>query len=218
MTEVAYSRDKKHAAVDGFTFTRDEKSGYYLATKPTCGNKRERLHNYMWRPRVGEVQKGFHVHHVNGDKCNNEVSNLAVVSASEHARRHASNMSEERRAKLRENIAVAQEAAKEWHRSEKGREWHRMHAVSLRNKKVREKVCENCGKAFETKEDRQRFCSNACKSAWRRKEGVDDEKRTCERCGAVFAANKYSKRRFCCKGCASKAHGRSQTRLQSDSR
>nr|UVY31936.1 MAG: hypothetical protein [Bacteriophage sp.] len=29
MTEVACGRDEKHAAVDGSTFTRDEKSGYF---------------------------------------------------------------------------------------------------------------------------------------------------------------------------------------------
>lgn len=36
-----------------------------------------------------DVPKGFHVHHLNGDKRDNRIANLAVISPSEHSQLHA---------------------------------------------------------------------------------------------------------------------------------
>jgi HNH endonuclease len=46
------------------------------------------------------------------------------------------------------------------------------------------------------------FCSNACKSAWRRASGLDDEKRICVRCGGTFTVNRYAKQDHCSYQCA----------------
>lgn len=64
-------------------------------------------------------------------------------------------------------------------------------------------VCERCSKQFESKSP-GRFCSNACKSAWRRASGADNEQRQCTLCGDTFEVNRYSKVRFCSRSCASK--------------
>lgn len=67
-------------------------------------------------------------------------------------------------------------------------------------------ICENCGEVYETKNlSGSRFCSNACKSAYRRASGVDNETRTCQECGKKFEVNKYEKQTYCSRKCAWKA-------------
>ena len=64
--------------------------------------------------------------------------------------------------------------------------------------------CVVCGKEFEAINNGQnRFCSNKCKSKWRRDSGVDNETRICKHCGKEFVANKYSKTKFCSRKCSS---------------
>jgi hypothetical protein len=55
------------------------------------------------------------------------------------------------------------------------------------------------------------FCSNACKSAWRRASGIDDEKRTCAKCGGTFIVNRYAKQDFCSYTCAGRGTYQRQT-------
>lgn len=56
------------------------------------GGKTLYLHRLVWEDHFGEIPKGFHIHHIDGDKTNNEVSNLEMISAHEHiVKRHADN-------------------------------------------------------------------------------------------------------------------------------
>jgi hypothetical protein len=65
------------------------------------------------------------------------------------------------------------------------------------------KKCKHCGKIFEG-EIKTKFCSNACKSAWRREQGIDNETRICICCSKEFITNKYTKVKTCSKSCSSK--------------
>lgn len=64
--------------------------------------------------------------------------------------------------------------------------------------------CRQCSKSFTrvSWNNIPAFCSNACKSAWRRASGLDDEKRTCAKCGGTFTVNRYAKQDFCSYECA----------------
>ena len=78
------------------------------------------------------------------------------------------------------------DAATERHRSDAGREWHREHGRRAWESRIPvERKCEQCGGEYTdfTLRENARFCSNKCKSAWRRASGVDDEDRTCIVCG-----------------------------------
>lgn len=200
--EIQYLRDGKIAKVDGYVFNKDEKTGYYLATKPING-RRVRLHVYMWEKHNGKIPNGYEIHHVTMDKSKNEIGDLALLSAEEHRRLHACNITEERKEQMRKNLLEnAIPKAAEWHRSLEGREWHKQHGrEAWKNRKPIKYICTNCGKEFESlkvySDNENRFCHNNCKSAWRRKSGVDNEQRNCEICGDQFITDKYSKRTRC---------------------
>ena len=97
---------------------------------------------------------------------------------------------------------------------------HQEH-IDLHWKMLVGKTCEHCGQPFECSfllRDRQRFCSNACKSAWRRAQKLDHEERICPVCFEPFMVNHYSKKQCCSRLCAQRSRrSREAARLQSDS-
>lgn len=202
----------KFIEYDGLIFTRDEKTGYYLNS-----TNRVRLHRYVWEKEIGKIPKGYEIHHINRNKADNRIENLRLLSCSEHRKLHAVHTEEEKE-RMRKNLAEnVRPKASEWHKSAEGREWHKQQYQRVKERFKRdfgkspleiprvEKVCEHCGKSFIGIE-KSRFCSNVCKSAWRRKAGLDNVVRICKLCGKEFKVNKYSKQQFCSKKCGSKHH------------
>ena len=47
------------------------------------------LHRYVWEEVNGPIPEGMLIHHVDGDKLNNEIENLELVSHKDHRRIHA---------------------------------------------------------------------------------------------------------------------------------
>lgn len=83
--------------------------------------------------------------------------------------------------------------------------------------KTHDYVCDQCGINFMGggRKTGNHFCSNNCKSAYRRMMGFDNIEKRCDRCGASFVANKYNGRRYCCEDCRRKA-ARDRARVQHD--
>lgn len=204
---VSYSEDKKYAYFGGLAFCRDDKTGYYLNS-----TTHQRLHRAVWESVYGQIPDGMQIHHIDHDKGNNEPDNLELLTAEEHRQRHADELTDEQRQFLRDNLTLtALPAASEWHGSETGKEWHKKHYEEMKSfLYVRKKfVCQNCGKEYESNDQsRNRFCSNVCRAAWRRKSGVDNERRKCAICGGEFTVNKYSSARCCSRSCAMKLRWR----------
>ena len=172
---------------------------YYL-----CGKYFQRdgvrLHRVVWENEHGRpVPVGYHVHHDDEDKTNNQPDNLVLVVGGVHVSHHQTGHQ-------RGVTEAAREAAKEWHGSPEGRAWHRRHYAGTKDALHRHQQyeCENCGKRYEAEiTGKNRFCSNGCKSQARLRSGVDDVDRVCVECGKVFRVNRYYKKKTCAQPCAS---------------
>lgn len=197
-----YEMNEKFLYFDGLKFTRDKVTGYYLNSTLMI-----RMHRYVWQYFYGEIPKGYEIHHIDGDKSNNDIKNLEMLDGCEHRKLHGAKMVREHYDELVQRMNHAREYANKWHGSKAGKAWHMLHYEQMKENlhcKV-EVLCTNCGKPFfSTRKRSNHFCSNSCKAAWRRKTGVDNEERKCEYCGQKFIVNKYSKTRFCSGSCANK--------------
>ena len=68
--------------------------GYYVAnwqqrdseTKARMGRRFSRVHQIVWRVYHGDVPEGLEIDHIDGDKANNRVENLRVVTHAENIR------------------------------------------------------------------------------------------------------------------------------------
>lgn len=197
---------EKYQFFNGLKFTRDEKTGYYLNSTNNI-----RMHRYVWEYYNGKIPEGYHIHHIDGQKDNNKIDNLIMIRAEEHAKLHGESLTEEEKEWRRKNLKKnAMPKAKEWHSSEEGRKWHKEHYQKYKQQFSNPKnyVCEQCGKTFVSTQTKTKFCSNKCKSAYRRKSGIDNIVKVCQYCGKEFYANKYSKQIYCSKRCSNRAKPR----------
>ena len=66
-------------------------NGYYeyRGTRSKDRKDRDRLHRAVYKNHFGEIPDGLDVHHIDGDKANNDISNLELLSRSDHLRHHA---------------------------------------------------------------------------------------------------------------------------------
>lgn len=132
------------------------------------------LHRVVWERANGPVPDGMQLHHRNGDRADNRLENLEVLTTKAHGAEHRDYP--EGFLQRRKNVRLA---AKE------GR------------------ACRHCGTAIEPRVcGNAEFCTNACKSAWRRASGVDDVERKCGGCGSLFKVNRYSSKRVCSRTCS----------------
>ena len=194
---------QKYQYFNGVKFTRDEKKGYYLNS-----TLRKRMHRYVWEFYYGEIPEGFHIHHKDKDKTNNDIENLELIPFSAHAKLHNKEKAETKYDEIIENLEKnARPKAIEWHQSNKGKQWHKEHFERMKEKLHPEvnMVCDMCKKEYQGKISAgNRFCSNKCKSAWRRKQGLNKEERICCICGEKFETDKYKKAVTCSAICRNK--------------
>ena len=193
---------KKYIWFDGLKFTRDEDTNYYLNS--AIG---ERLHRYIWKHYKGDIPEGYHIHHINGDRLNNDIDNLKLVKAEEHARIHGKERFENDKEWFKRFHPKGIEDAKDWHKSKEGIEWHKKQYEKTKDElhKIGNFICEHCEKEYQAEATgNNRFCSNKCKSAYRRELGIDNETRKCIVCNNKFEVNKYQKTKTCSKSCSSK--------------
>lgn len=158
------------------------------------------LHRVVWETHNGPIPKGHQIHHINGDFGDNRIENLECLTPVAHVACHPADMTEQRQA----HLASIRPQAAAWHASDEGREWHRQHGRDVwADKKPKAYQCQHCGCEYETRTvSRHRFCSNNCKSAWRRAAGLDNITVTCATCAKEYVKSKYSKSRTCGPKCA----------------
>ena len=189
----------KYQYFNGLKFTRDDETGYYLNS-----TIRRRMHRYVWEYYHGSIPKFYQIHHKDGNRANNAIDNLEMISVGVHQRLHGEKLSPTERQMRRDNlIENAVPKAVVWHKSDAGREWHKQNgAKNMENRTPKSMKCQYRGKDFITKQYGSKFCSDKCKSAFRRSSGVDNIMRVCAVCGKEFTVNKYSTTQTCSRSCA----------------
>lgn len=188
---------------NNIVFVQDEKGYYRAKTDFTLY-----MHRYVWEYYNTRIPDGYEVHHKDFNRANNDISNLQLLTVEEHRKIHAYLLTDEQRAWRRTNLNEnARPKAIEWHKSEEGRAWHKEQITKQHQLGVfkHELICTNCGKRYigESK-NKNTFCSNVCKSAYRRKTGKNLEERICVVCGAPFLSDKYKHTLTCSRSCANK--------------
>ena len=172
----------------------------------------KRLHREVWEHHFGKIPEGAVVHHINGDKTDNRVSNLALIaSEGEHTSLH-----------FRQNPRFSMpkeciEASKDWHKSPEGRAWHKQHYERDCAGKMHGTftcTCLVCGKTFESGRSDAKFCCNYHSQLHRKRSGVDDEQRKCVICGSSFTCNKYLRLKTCSRDCKRNLISQSHTGLK----
>lgn len=180
----------------GRKFYQDKKTGYWISTD----HPRIRAHRWVWVSTYGNIPHGYHIHHKNENKSDNDIKNLELIELSRHLSYHMQDPERIRFAS--ENCNRIRPLTKAWHASEEGRTWHKSHGILgwIKRKEITIS-CKCCLKETKTKTYHQEFCSNNCKSQWRRDQGIDNIEKKCERCSKFFIVNKFCKQKFCSKNC-----------------
>jgi len=152
-------------------------SGYYEATF--------RLHRFVWEQANGPIPKDHHVHHRNGNKTDNRLENLELLSHGEHSARHYA----EKLLPHRERALASSRATRERLANERAQ---------------RVLVCQHCGGEYSSRAVHpRRFCSSACTDA-ARAILFDPEQRQCSYCGESYVATR-SAQHYCSKRCNNRA-------------
>lgn len=72
---------------EGYILSEQNKNGWYLTVNLFDSNgfrHTKRIHRLVAEAFIGEIQRGYHVHHKDGDKQNNFVENLKIVHPVQH--------------------------------------------------------------------------------------------------------------------------------------
>ena len=169
---------KRGVTVETIVFNGKRYNRYPESTNPAhmryFARSGARLHRDVWIFHNGPIPEGMHIHHIDGDTANNDISNLACISRKEHWQLHEHEISA--RSKTPEHLQhldrIRPQAAG-WHKSEAGKEWHRKHAQESLAKtwgKPRDLPdvaiqCVWCGTSVTGKSKRRLFCTSTCQNA-----------------------------------------------------
>jgi hypothetical protein len=196
-------------------------TGYYECTQQRKSNPNRQtfLHRYVWVEEVGSIPDKFHVHHKDGNRANNELSNLECVDATTHVKLHADIFGKT------DHVCVVCgktfTAAPQY--IKKG-----FCGMSCQNKARRlsgiddeTRVCTECGYSFlVNKYKKTRLCSRKCQDGLQSRTEKERQKdrpvfsHICKWCGAGYLSKKEKVLKGFCSIKCTNAEGRHRRSLK----
>ena len=162
------------------------------------------LHRRVWMDHFGEIPENCHIHHVDGNTKNNNITNLQCLPAFIHLSRAAKTNRWLKSVENKAHLASIRDKCSAWHKSEEGKGWH---SRAMKNSWVKRKKtsvkCVECGKEYEASfPSRAKYCHQNCRENARKKSGIENENRVCVVCKKYFVINKYCRTKTCCRSCS----------------
>lgn len=111
--------------------------GYYKTSRQHGGRL---LHRDVWEAAHGPIPAGWHVHHIDEDRGNNDLSNLQAVSPRDHKRIHGPTGTV-----LDDGATRSLRRRAEW-----------------AQRQPRDVVCVECGATYQSTGQRAKFCGRRC--------------------------------------------------------
>lgn len=186
---------------NGIRFYQTSENDYFRHSE---NGKTILMHRYVWEFYNCKIPKGYHIHHIDGNKANNDISNLKLLKGTEHWALHSQLLTDGERAWRRDNLLTnAVPKAIDWHKSEAGMAWHKEQVKYRKdNRTEQHNICVCCGKEFISISNKpKKFCCNACKTRYARQNNQNKEERICIVCGNTFLTDKYKHAQCCSPQC-----------------
>lgn len=144
--------DELHVKYDGVIWSRKATSKYYYHHYKWKESPKA-LHRKIYEDAYGEIPKGCHIHHKDGDTENNSPSNLECMDRVKHAREFWANP----------QYKEEQDKVRSKHRQRcSSASYRKMMSDAQKNRKKTEHTCLLCGEKFESRcnSSRAKWCSN----------------------------------------------------------
>jgi len=77
--------DDSHLHYDGINWFKDKRNGYYFSCKKSLNAS---LQRYVWEKFNGKIPNGYEIHHKDGNKANNDLENLCMMTVDAHRIHH----------------------------------------------------------------------------------------------------------------------------------
>lgn len=185
-----------------------QKDGYWANMMPI------HAHRWVWINHHGTIPKGMDIHHIDGDKDNNEIENLAMLSRSDHLKEHWKDP--ELRKERRKQLDKWRPKAHEWLRSLEGRKKQSDDAIEGWKKRKNFTIsCLQCKREVCTSQSWTKFCSDACDKKWRRHAPEYQVESKCDYCNENFLRPNFLEYKFCSRSCGAKNSAKERKQKQS---
>lgn len=184
----------KVVVFNGYKYYK-QKNGYYQIAET---NKRKRLgierrlHRAIWKFYNGEIPKGYHIHHKDENKDNNDISNLELLSASQHIKLHSKTtkhfwQTEKGKRANKKGVRMA----KVWHKSLDGYKWHSEHQKETCKKHIIKEICKDCGIEFNTYDGirHQDYCHKCRDKLLKRKLRLENPEKNKKKVKCILTLN-----------------------------
>lgn len=188
--------------------TRKKARNYFKRTiKPDGRTTVAYLHREIYKNEVGEIPDGNHIHHIDKNPLNNDVTNLQCLTMQEHHSLHSREYCNTHKEKIRANLDRIRPMTKVWQQSEAGKAHYiKMGTLSAQKREYKHLICAECGKEYTSNGPNTKYCSVKCAKVWQMLERKNPEaynvERTCIICDKGFMVNKYRNIKTCSKECS----------------